>query len=45
VLDKTHPSYEARITLLNDTITKEGIDTGNYKNYKDRFTETMKQFK
>ncbi len=43
VLDKTHPSYEARITLLNDTIMKEGIDVGNYKNFKDRFTETMKQ--
>ncbi len=43
VLDKTHPSYEARITLLNDTITKEGIDSGSYKNYKDRFTEAMKQ--
>ncbi len=45
VLDKTHPSYEARIAWLNETITKEGIDTGNYKNYKDRFSETMRQLK
>ncbi len=45
VLDKTHPSYEARITLLNDTITKEGIDDGSYKNFKDRFNGIIKQVK
>jgi predicted Zn-dependent protease len=45
VLDKTHPSYDARIGWLNDTIKKEGIDSGNYKNFKERFTEAMKQFK
>ncbi len=45
VLDKTHPSYETRIAWLNDTIAKEGIDSGNYKNFKDRFTEIIKQVK
>jgi predicted Zn-dependent protease len=45
VLDKTHPSFEARIAWLNNTITQEGIDEGNYKNNKDRFGETMKQLK
>jgi len=45
VLDKTHPSYEARMAWLNETITKEGLDTGNYKDFKDRFTEAVKQLK
>ncbi len=45
VLDKTHPSYEARIALLKDTITREGIDTGNYKTHKDRFAENVKSLK
>jgi predicted Zn-dependent protease len=45
VLDKTHPSFEARIAWLNSTITQEGLDAGNYKNNKERFSETMKQLK
>jgi predicted Zn-dependent protease len=45
VLDKTHPSYEARIALLKETITREGIDTGNYKTHKDRFAENIKSLK
>ncbi len=42
VLDKTHPSYDARIAWLNDTIQKEGIDSGNYNSYKVRFADAMK---
>ena len=45
VLDKTHPSFQDRIGWLNDTIKKEGIDSGNYKNYTERFGEAMKQLK
>ncbi len=45
VLDKTHPSYDARIAWLNDTITKEGIESGNYKNYMDRFKEYARLLK
>jgi predicted Zn-dependent protease len=45
VLDKTHPSYEARIALLKETITREGIDTGNYKSHKGRFAENVKLLK
>jgi predicted Zn-dependent protease len=42
VLDKTHPPYDARITLLKETITREGIDSGNYKTHKNRFAENTK---
>ncbi len=45
VLDKTHPSYEARIALLKGTIMQEGIDTGNYKMQKGRFAEYAKLLK
>jgi predicted Zn-dependent protease len=45
VLDKTHPSYETRIALLKETINREGIDTGNYKTHKDRFSENIKLLK
>ena len=43
VLDKTHPSYVDRIAWIKKTIAQEGIDAGNYKNYKERFAETVKQ--
>jgi predicted Zn-dependent protease len=43
VLDKTHPSYDARIAWLKGTITREGIDSGNYTHYGERFSENMKQ--
>jgi predicted Zn-dependent protease len=45
VLDKTHPSYGARIALLKGTITEEGIDRGNYKTHKGRFSENTKPLK
>jgi predicted Zn-dependent protease len=44
-LDKTHLSYGARIILLKETITEEGLDTGKHKTYKDRFTENTKSLK
>jgi predicted Zn-dependent protease len=43
VLDKTHPVYDARIALLKDTMSKEGIDPGAYKTRKERFAEAMKK--
>ncbi len=45
VLDRTHPPYEARITLLKETITQEGLDTGNNKTHKNRFAEDTKSLK
>lgn len=45
VLDKTHPPYETRIAWLKGTITEEGIDSGNYKNYKERFADATQQVK
>jgi len=45
VLDKTHPSYQDRITWLKETINREGLDAGTYKNYKERFAENIKQLK
>jgi predicted Zn-dependent protease len=43
VLDKTHPAYEERIALLKETMTKEGIESGAYKTFKERFTEALKR--
>jgi predicted Zn-dependent protease len=43
VLDKTHPSFESRIALLNLTITQEGLDAGR-KN-KKRFAANIKILK
>jgi predicted Zn-dependent protease len=45
VLDRTHPSYEARIVLLKDTIAHEGMDAGKYKTYQERFAESTKSLK
>lgn len=45
VLDRTHPSYETRIAWLKGTIDEQGIDSGSYKNYKDRFVESIKLLK
>lgn len=45
VLDKTHPSYTTRIAWLKDTISREGLDSGNYKNHKERFDGVMKGMK
>ncbi len=45
VLDKTHPAYDARIALLKETMTKEGIESGAYKSFKERFSAALKQTK
>ncbi|MDH4161685.1 MAG: M48 family metalloprotease [Nitrospirota bacterium] len=42
VLDKTHPTYDARISWLKDTINGEGIDPYKMKSNKDRFQESVK---
>ena len=42
VLDKTHPSYETRITWFKSTMTEEGMDPGAFKTFKERFAETAK---
>lgn len=42
VLDRTHPSFEARIAWLKETISQEGIDTGNYRRYKERFVDSTR---
>jgi predicted Zn-dependent protease len=43
VLDKTHPAYADRIALLKGTISQEGLDSGNYKNHKERFSGSIGQ--
>jgi len=45
ILDKTHPSFSDRIAWINGTIKVEGIDSGNYKTSKDRFSENVKMLK
>ena len=45
VLDKTHPSYETRITWLKGTMTEEGMDPGTFKTFKDRFADVAKTAK
>jgi beta-barrel assembly-enhancing protease len=45
VLDRTHPAYDARITLLKDTIKSAAIDPAALKTYKDRFAQSMKTVK
>lgn len=45
VLDRTHPAYDARISLLKETIAKEGIDTASLKSFKDRFVDVQKDLK
>lgn len=42
VLDKTHPPYDARITLMKETITEASLDSSALKTHKERFTEVMK---
>jgi predicted Zn-dependent protease len=37
VLDLTHPTYEDRIAWLKEAITREGLDSGSYRNYRERF--------
>jgi beta-barrel assembly-enhancing protease len=45
VLDKTHPSYESRINMLNSTISQEGLESKEFKINKKRFGENMKELK
>ncbi len=45
VLDRTHPAYKDRIAWLKGTISESGLDAGNYKDYKDRFAEYVKDLK
>ena len=45
VLDRTHPAYDARIALLRETMTKEGIDPAAFKTRKERFAEELKKVK
>lgn len=45
VLDRTHPSFEARIAWLNSTIAQEGMEPGSFKNYQERFSGTMTALK
>lgn len=42
VLDRTHPPYAQRIALLKETITREGMDSGGFKAYKERFSAAAK---
>jgi len=45
VLDKTHPSYETRISWMKGTLSREGLDTGSYKAGVNRFSSTIKNLK
>jgi predicted Zn-dependent protease len=45
VLDKTHPSYGARIAWLRGAITRDGIEGEHFKKYQERFAENMKSMK
>jgi predicted Zn-dependent protease len=45
VLDRTHPSYEARIAWLNGTIAQEGLASKDQKTNQDRFMRSMKDMK
>ncbi len=40
--DKTHPAAEDRIDWLKAAIVREGLDSGDYRMYENRFTENMK---
>ncbi len=45
ILDKTHPSYEARINLLKETISREGIESSSLRTFKDRLADAQKTIK
>lgn len=45
ILDKTHPPYDARVALINETISAEGIDAAGLKSNKDRFEQMLKGMK
>lgn len=45
VLDKTHPSYEARIARLKGIIAEEGMEGSTNKIFKDRFLDVQRMLK
>jgi predicted Zn-dependent protease len=45
ILDKTHPSYDARVNLLKETISREGIEGGSLRTFKDRFAEAQRNIR
>lgn len=45
VLDKTHPPFDARIALLKNVMSQEGIEPASLKNQKERFADSMKNLK
>jgi len=45
ILDKTHPSYDSRITLITGMIAGEGIDPSGLKTNQARFADNMKTLK
>jgi predicted Zn-dependent protease len=45
VLDRTHPAYAARIALLKETITRDGIESSAYRTGRERFAEAMKKMR
>lgn len=44
ILDKTHPSYAARIAALTEVMNSEGVKGDSLKNEKERFSAVQKQF-
>jgi beta-barrel assembly-enhancing protease len=40
--DKTHPPLKDRVDWLKAALVREGIDSGEYRTYRNRFTENMK---
>lgn len=45
VLDRTHPAYDARIAVLKETMSKDGVDGAAYRANRERFAEAMKKLK
>jgi predicted Zn-dependent protease len=43
VLSKTHPDYDERIKLISGIIQSEGLDTGENKQGKERFSDYKKR--
>jgi len=45
VIDRTHPSFSARLAWIKETIAGEGVDTAGLKTNKERLTEAKKNLK
>lgn len=43
--DNTHPTFDARVTQINEVITKDGINFSALAKNNNRFAEVMKSFK